>query len=43
MPVPLNAIPGDYTLRARDLLTGLETQKMVEIIAPGGPGFQSLH
>jgi hypothetical protein len=43
VPVPLNAIPGDYTLRARDLLTGLETQKMVEIIAPGGPGFQSLH
>lgn len=43
IPVPLNAIPGAYTLRARDLLTGLETRKMIEVIAPSGPGFQALH
>ncbi|MFM1922041.1 MAG: Beta-galactosidase [Candidatus Hydrogenedentota bacterium] len=43
IPVPLNAIPGVYQLRARDLLTGLESRKMVEIAPPSGPGFQSIH
>lgn len=43
IPVPLNAIPGVYQLRARDLLTGLESRKMVEIAPPSGPGFQFIH
>lgn len=41
--VPLNAIPGDYSLRARDLLSGLESHKMVEVLAVTGPGFHALH
>jgi hypothetical protein len=41
--VPLNAIPGDYVLRGRDLLTGMESQTMVEVLNLAGPGFHALH
>lgn len=42
-PVPLNAVPGEYIVEARDLLTGRSVRKPVKILSPGGPGFHALH
>jgi hypothetical protein len=41
--VPLNAVPGDYMVELRDLLTGRTARQTVEVLSPGGPGFQALH